>query len=99
MMPHKHPFLVGRVVIIPTPQYYTATLKENHYVQQSLQPQHLSNASLALTSSSVNDQRQLKTIVESHVSSAVASAEVGGLNSPTSNSEIEAGPIVSELGK
>jgi hypothetical protein len=48
----------------------------------------INNSSLALTSSPVNDQRQLKTIVESHVSSAVAYADVGGLNSPTSNSEI-----------
>jgi hypothetical protein len=39
--PHTQPF-VGRVVTIPTPQYHTASLKENHYVQQSLHPQHLS---------------------------------------------------------
>jgi hypothetical protein len=36
------------------------------------------NDSLALTSSPVKDQRQLKTIVKSYVSSAVASAGVGG---------------------
>jgi hypothetical protein len=55
--------------------------------------------SLALTSSPVNDQRQLKTIVESHVSSAVASADVGGLNFTAPDSEIEAGPIFTELGE
>jgi hypothetical protein len=33
------------------------------------------------------------------VSSAVAPADVGGLKSPTSDSEIEAGLIVPELGK
>jgi hypothetical protein len=57
------------------------------------------NASLALTSSPAKDQGQLNTIVESHVSSAVAPADVGGLKSPTSDSEIEARPIVPELGK
>jgi hypothetical protein len=56
-------------------------------------------AGLALTSSPVKDQRQLKTIDESHASSAVASADVGGLKFPTYGSEIEAGPIVPELGK
>jgi hypothetical protein len=57
------------------------------------------NYSLALTSSPVKDQRQLKNIDESHVSSAVVPADVGGLKSPTSDSGIEAGPIVPELGK
>jgi hypothetical protein len=57
------------------------------------------NDSLALSSSPVNDQRQLNTIVESRVSSAVASADVGGIKSPTFDTEIEAGLIVPELGK
>jgi hypothetical protein len=59
----------------------------------------ITNASLDITSSPVNDQRQLKTILESHVSSAFASAGVGGLTSPTSNSEIEAGTSIQEVGK
>jgi hypothetical protein len=46
----------------------------------------------------VNNQRQLKTIVESHVSSAFASADVGGLTSHTFNNEIEAGPSLPEVG-
>jgi hypothetical protein len=54
----------------------------------------ITNASLDITSSPVNDQWQPKTIVESHVSSAFASAYVGGLTSHTCNSEIEAGPSV-----
>jgi hypothetical protein len=49
------------------------------------------NASLALTSMPVKDQRQIKTIAESHVSSAVAYADVGGPKSPKSDSEIETG--------
>jgi hypothetical protein len=52
-----------------------------------------------LTSPPVKDPRQLKTIEESHVPSAVAPANVGGPKSPNSDSEIEVGPIVSELGK
>jgi hypothetical protein len=44
-------------------------------------------ASLALTSSPVKDQRQLKTIDESHASSAVAPSDVGGLKFPRSDSE------------
>jgi hypothetical protein len=40
MTPHKHSFLAGWPVIIITPQYHTAILKENNYIDQSLQPQH-----------------------------------------------------------
>jgi hypothetical protein len=57
-------------------------------------------AGRALTSLPVNDQRQLKTIEESHdVPSDVPPANVGGSKSPNSDSEIVEGPIVPELGK
>jgi hypothetical protein len=52
------------------------------------------NASMALTSSPVKDQRQLKTIEESRVSSAVSPDDVVGLKYPTSDSEIEAGSMI-----
>jgi hypothetical protein len=56
-------------------------------------------AGRALTSLPVNDQRQLKTIEESHVPSDVPPANVGGSKSPSSDSEMVERPIVPELGK
>jgi hypothetical protein len=47
----------------------------------------------------VKDQRQLKTIKESHVPCDVAPSNVVGTKSPNSDSEIVVGPIVPELGK
>jgi hypothetical protein len=92
--PRRQKCATSRSIIILTPQYHKATLKENHYVIPLIH-----NSSLAKTSSLVNDQWHLKTIVESHVSSAVAYADMGGLNSPKYDSEIEARPSVLELGK
>jgi hypothetical protein len=51
-------------------------------------------ACLALASSPVKDQGQLKIIDESHTSSTVAPADVGGLTFPTSDSDKKSGPVV-----
>jgi hypothetical protein len=78
-----------------TPVSYSDTQRKGSCSAVSIAKTPLiTNASMAITSSPVNDQRQLKTIVESHESSAFASAYVGGLTSHTCNSEIEAGPSV-----